>query len=100
MPQCKCCDFTTTRCAIQESFLDQKWLIDFLDGAAFFSYCNSYRVQADWAAIELLNDGKQDSLIHLIESMLIDLKRFEREVCNCFCDPAIAFYLSKISRTA
>src|SRR5262249_2007969 len=63
---------------VQESYLQQIWLIDLLDGILFFADCGRESRQPNRAAGELIDDRGQQLAIDLVQAELVDLHAVER----------------------
>src|SRR5688572_9123435 len=89
--------FSAARSPLQESFLDQEWLVHFFKCSGLFANRYGDRRKANRAATILLDDRQENTLIHFIETMHIDFKRFERDQCNVLGDLPGAFDLREVS---
>ena len=72
----------TTWCAHDEAFLDEEWLADFLDGARVLAHCRGYGIHTYWAAFKLINNGRENLVIHVIKAMLVHIESFQTNFCN------------------
>src|SRR5579872_529996 len=61
--------------ARDESLLHQVGLVDFLDSIALFADRRREALDADWAAVELVDDGGEDRAIHFVEAHRVDFQK-------------------------
>ena len=66
-------DGAAARGAGHEALLDEVGLVDLLDGAAVLAAGGGDGLDADRAAVELLDDDAQDAAAHAVEAQLVDL---------------------------
>src|SRR5579859_2551907 len=69
---------TSSWSAIQESDLDEERFVNVLYGISFFCERSGKRVESNWSALIFLDDSQQQPAIHFVETVLVDLKHFER----------------------
>ena len=62
----------------QESLLDQERLDDVLERAALLADGRGEAVDADRAAVEALDDGRQELAIERVEALAVDLQQVQR----------------------
>ncbi len=96
MPVSQLGDFPSAWGAHQVSFLDQERLVDLFDGPGFFSDGRSDRIDADRAALEFIDDGGQDPVVHLIQAVQVDIQGFQCKLGNLNGDRSIPFDLCEI----
>src|SRR5579875_1389501 len=68
----------TTGCAGDEAELQQVGFVDILDGLWVFAGTGSQRFQTDGTATELLDDGKQQIAVGLVEAQFVDFQSVQR----------------------
>ena len=61
-------------CAHHKALLNKVGLDYIFNGAAFFTQRGGKAFNSDWPAIKLFNDGLQQSSIHCVEAVGIDLE--------------------------
>ena len=76
---------------------DEVGFVDFFQSIFFFSHGDSQRRDADGAAAELDDDGFQDSLIHFIQAIVIDIEHGQGLIGELSGDDAIALDLGIIA---
>ena len=92
--------FASAGGAHQVALLNQERLIDLLDGARVFAHCGGDGAQAYRTALELVDDGAQDTVVHLVQTVLIDIQCGEGDLCDRQRDGAVAFDLGEVADTA
>ena len=92
-------DATTGR-ALDKTFLDEERLIHFLDGAGILveSCCKSR--QSHRAATKLVDDGGEQLVVNLIETISVDIKSLEGISGYVGVDLAVAFHLGEVAHAA
>src|SRR6476620_8769659 len=75
--------------ALYEAFLDQIGFVDLFHGAGIFAYRNSERTKAHRSTLEANDESFQDPLIHLVQSVPVDIKHFEAFICDRTGDKAV-----------
>ena len=73
------CHFTSARCAPNEAFLYEERLIHLLHRAGVLAHGGGYGGDAHGATLELVDDGKQNFVVNLVESVLVDVQSLEGE---------------------
>ena len=63
---------TSSRSAIQKADLDQKRLVDLLQGILFFRQAGGQGIQPHRASIVFLDDGEQQPPIEVVEAVGVD----------------------------
>ena len=66
--------FAATWGTLYEAFHYQERLIDFLQGAFVFANGSCNSLQTDWTATELLDDCKQNLVVLLVKSILVNVE--------------------------
>ena len=89
----------TARSALEETVLDQKRFIDFLECAGIFTNSGGNSANPDRSTVEFLDDGFEDASVHVIETELIDLEQHQRVRGNFARDSAARADLGEISYT-
>ena len=79
--------FSAAGGAHKVALLDEIWLVDLLDGAGLLAHGGGHGVQADGAALELVDDGGEDADVHVVQAVF-DLPDLSEETA----DP-VSFYL-------
>ena len=90
----------SARGTFDESFLDEVRLIDILNRAGIFAHSGSDGIEADRAAAELIDDGREEFVIYLIEAESIDIQRLESVLGDVEIDRAVAFDLSEVAHAS
>lgn len=65
------------RGALDEALHDEEGLVNFLEGGGIFTDGDGEGVEADGAAAEFVDHGFEESLVHFIEAVGIDLDHGE-----------------------
>src|SRR5690349_24058858 len=68
----------SARRTLEESVLDEKWLVNFFERTRILSDRGSDGADADGSAVELFDDCLEDAGVHVVEPQLID---FEEDQC-------------------
>ena len=89
--------FTSTRSPFHKTFLDQERFIHFLDGARIFAQSGSNGCQTDRTAFKLVYNGTKYLVVYLIQTILVDIQRFQRKLSYFRIDRAGTFHLRKIA---
>ena len=90
----------SARGTFDESFLDEVRLIDILNRAGIFAHGGSDGVESDRSATELIDDGREQFVIYLIEAESIDIQRLEGILGDVEIDRAVAFDLGEVSHAS
>src|SRR5690606_11215825 len=90
----------TARRPLQKALLDQVRLVDLLDGARVLARRDGQVREPGRAAAELLDEREQDALVHVVESFLVHVERFEGVVSDGTRDAAVALDLGEVARAA
>src|SRR5262245_36267288 len=91
---------SAARGALQEALLDQVRLDDVLERAAFLADRSRETVDADRAAVELLDHGEQELAVHRVEAVRIHLEQVHGGFRDALVDGAIAFHLRVVAHAA
>src|SRR2546421_6283033 len=87
------------RGTIKKADLNQIRLDDLFDGLALFADRSGDRADADWAAVELFDDRRQDFAIHFVEAELVNLHLVERAPRDRLRDAPVADDLRVVAHT-
>lgn len=74
--------------------------MDFFQGGCVFANRDGEGGESDRAACEFIDHRFQDSLVHFVEAILVDLDHFERFLSYLGRDFAIGFDLGIVSSPA
>ena len=66
-------DLASARCALDEAFFYQVRLVHFLYRAGVFAERRGYGAQPHWASFEFCDDGAQQLVVYLDESVADDV---------------------------
>src|SRR5262245_19793009 len=91
---------SATRRALQETFLDQVRLDDVLEGSPLLADRGREAVDADRAAVELLDHGEQELAVHRVEAVRVDLEQVHRGLRDALVDRAVALDLRVVAHAA
>ena len=97
---CQFGNHSSTRSALYESLHYQEWLIYLLNSAGVFAYGCCYGGYSHRAALELIDDGKQNLIIDFIETILVDVQCRQGYLCNLSVNHAVALHLCKVAHSA
>ena len=86
--------------ALQIAFHDQEGLVHLLDGARLLAYGGGYRGKSHGSATELVDDGAQDAVVHLVQAVRVNVQGLERVLCDADLNGAIALDLGEVAHTA
>src|SRR5690606_38346808 len=92
--------FPPTGGPFEVTFLDQKGLVDFLNGSFVFSDRSGDGFQAYRAAAEFLDNGGKNLIVHFIQSVFIHVQRFQRILRNGGIDLTGALNLREVTCAA
>src|SRR3954471_665999 len=87
----------SARSALEESVLDEERLIHFLERARVLADGGGYCADADRSALELLDDGLEDSRVHVVEPELIDLEQLQRVGGDLAIDFPAGLHLGEVA---
>ena len=93
-------DHTTTGRALDEALHDEERLIDLLYRAAVLADGGGNGGDAYGTAAELVDDGQQDAVVYLVESVLVDVQGCQRYLGDAGIDAARALHLGKVAHSA
>ena len=65
---------TATGRAHDEAFLDKEGLADFFDSAGVLAHCSCYGVHSHGTTFELVNDGGENPVVHIVEAVLVNIE--------------------------
>src|SRR5512138_698121 len=82
--------------AHQVTFLDEERFVNFFDGTGFFPDSSSDGIDPNRPSFEFLNDGGKDAIVHLIQSVNVDIQGFQGELGNSEGDGSVALDLGEI----
>ena len=83
--------------ALQEALLDEKGLVDVLDGAAFFAEGSGEGLDTDGSAVELVDDGLEVGAVHEVESSAVDAQALQGVLCHGVIDLTGALDLREVA---
>ena len=92
--------FAATRGALDEAFLDEVRFIDILNGTCIFAHRCRNRIESDGTATELVDDGREQFVVDLIETEGVDIEGFEGVFGYLQVDRAVSLDLRKIAYAA
>ena len=79
-----------TRGTHDEAFLDEERLADLLDGARVLSHRSSDGVDAHRTPLELVDDGREDLVVHVVEAMFVHIEGLQADAGDVNGDGAVA----------
>ncbi len=94
------CHHTPSGGALDETLHDEEGLVDLLDGACILTNGGGNGGDAHRTALELVDDGEQDLVVDLVETILVDVQGREGYLRNLGVNLSVAFHLGEISHTA
>ena len=65
------CRLPSRTSTLYEALLNEKWLIHLLDRARVLAHGCGYGAQSDGTSVKLVDDGLQQLVIRMIQTMLI-----------------------------
>ena len=92
--------FTTARSALQETFLYQERFIYLFNSACIFSQSRSNGCQAYRTTLELIDNRTKYLIVYLIQTVFVNIQRFERKISDLRIDAARTFHLRKVPHAA
>lgn len=87
------------RRALDEAFLDQIRLVDLLDSTRVFAECGGNRGKAHGAALELVDDRKQNPVVDLVKPVLVDVEGFKGLAGYLYGDASVAHHHREVAHT-
>src|SRR6185312_1505000 len=90
MFRCQARNNTPARRFLQQTFLNQKWLVHFFDRVRLFAQSRRYSFNADRPTVELFLDKIQNLTIHLIEPQAVDFEFIKRRARQFSRDDTVA----------
>ena len=90
-------DFAASGRAFDEALFDEERLVNLLDGACVFSYGCGYRVDSHGASLELVDDGGQDLVVYLVETIAIYVEGLKCDACYIEVDAAVSLDLREVA---
>ena len=94
------CDHASALRSLDESLHDEIRLVHFLDGAGVLADGGGYSADAYRTSAELVDDGQEYLVVNLVEAILVDVERRERQPCYVAVDAYVALHLRKVAHTA
>ena len=94
------CHLAASGGTFDEALLDEERFIDLLHRTAVLANGCGDGVDAHWAATELIDDGEQDLIVYLVQTVAVDVQRLECHPCDTQVDASVALHLGKITHTA
>jgi len=94
------CHLTSSWRSHQITFLNQEGLINFFQGTPVFSNSGGDGGNANGSPFKFFNDGREDFIVHLVQTMLIHIQGRQCHLGNVVGDGAVAFDLGKVADTA
>ena len=92
--------FASSGRALDEAFHDKVGLVHVFDSAGILAHSRGDGVQAHGSALELVDDGCQQFVVHLVESEGVDIQGLEGILGYLQIDGTVAFDLRKVAHTA
>src|SRR5689334_18021076 len=86
-----------SRCALEVTFLNEKGFIDLFDSFGFFADCGCNGRDPDWPATELLDDGAENTVVHVIKPVLVHIQCTQSHLCDSPGDCSITFDLCEVT---
>src|SRR5215469_2281838 len=87
-------------CAVEESNLNQKGLIDLFDRLRLFGQHRRQGVHAHWPALILLDDREQQLAVNFVKTVAVDLEHLQRRLRRRQIDLSCAADLRVIAHPA
>ena len=73
---------TTTWSTLDKTLHDEERLVDLLHRSGILANSGSDSGNAHRTSAELVDDGQQDAVINLVQSLLVDIQCFQRYLGN------------------
>src|SRR6202521_1285669 len=86
--------------SLDEAFLDQIGLVDLFDRSGIFSHRDREGTESDGAALETNDKRFEESFIHFVQAVSVDVEHFESFVGNYLGDEAVGFDLRIVADPA
>ena len=74
---CQLCHHTSARGALDETLHNEERLVDFLYGTSVLTNSCSDSGNAHRSTAELVDNGQQDAVVYLVQSVLVDIQRLQ-----------------------
>ena len=91
---------TSARCTLYETFHYKEWLINLLNGSSILTDSCSDGSDTHRTSAELIDDGEQNLVIDFVETILIDIKCCQGNLCDLGINHTITLNLRKVAHTA
>ena len=91
---------STTRSALDKTLHDKERLIHFLYRARILADGCGYGAHTHGSATELVDDGGENLVVNLVQTVLVDVQRLERHLRNIISDGSVTLHLGEISHAA
>ena len=92
-------NFSSAWSPLQKTFLYQEWLVYFFQRSGILPKCRSNRCQSYRTSLELINNGTKYLIVYLIQSVTVNIQRFQCISSYFHINPSGTFHLSKITYT-
>src|ERR1043165_6746483 len=93
---CFFCCFAAARCSLKISLLYQEWLVHFFDSFCFFTNSSCNGGDTNRSAFKLVDNGGENTIVHVIKTVLIYIEGLECHLSDRPCDGAVAFDLCEV----
>ena len=100
MDVCRLRHLSATRCAFEEALLDEERLIHLLQRAGVLADGRGDGSEAHGAALELVDDGGENFVVNLVQSVAVDVERLEGIAGNLHVDASVALDLCEVAHAA
>ena len=88
------------RGSLDESLHDEVRLVHLLDGSGILADGCGNRSHAHRSAMKLVDDGGENLVVDLVQTILVDVERTERGLSNVVGNGAVALHLGEVAHTA
>ena len=92
-------NFSSARGTNDKSLLDQERFIDLFQRLGILRYSSGKGGDTYRASLELVNDSKENLIVHFVQAVSIYIEGFEGKAGDFYVYLAVAFDLSKVTYT-
>ena len=86
------CRFASAWRSHEISFLYQERFVHFFNSSSFFTDGSRDGVETYRTALEFVDDCRQDTIVHIVEAVLVDVKSLETDASDVKSYRSVALY--------
>lgn len=93
-------NLAAARRAHDKAFLDKEGFVHLLERAGLLAHSGGYGGKSDRAALELLDNSRQDTIVHIIQPVVVYIEGAQGVPGDADIDGTVVEYLRKVAHTA